>query len=415
MEDAKYKYIVRTYHIFCLVVAITLTSWCIYEYSMDRDVTEIRLRKFHETKEDIHPSITICSLNPFWEEKYRTYIKNHPAFNAVSDSQADAVITDYKNLLHSEKNWLHNIAYKYKNESSSSINQLIDRLHGIDYDSSTLSLKDFVSKFHITVPISSEELAYIHYDVLNDTNVIANNKSNDIQLYSLQEMKIINIYTSARQPYYKCFTIDTPLQLQTDIREVSIKLNTSIFSYGLSLSQFYFTLTYPKQFIRTPIGSRIVIPKSVERLPQCYKYEIHVGSMKVFKRRNKSQSPCNSDCFNHDKKQLNEIIRNIGCKPIHWKQTSNFPDCTKPNEYTKINQQIYQRNEFMPPCRSIEKLAKTTRGFDLGIKCLRNSYLDLKFYLDEEIFYEEVVLVPAYDIQHLVGNAGKIYDTSIRK
>ena len=72
MEDVKYKYIVRTYHIFCLVVAITLTSWCIYEYSMDRDVTEIRLRKFHETKEDVHPSITICSLNPFWEEKYRT-------------------------------------------------------------------------------------------------------------------------------------------------------------------------------------------------------------------------------------------------------------------------------------------------------------------------------------------------------
>ena len=86
MENAKYKYIVRAYHISCLVVAISLTSWCIYEYSKDRDVTEIRLRKFHETKEDIHPSITICSLNPFWEEKYRIYIKNHPAFNGLSDS-----------------------------------------------------------------------------------------------------------------------------------------------------------------------------------------------------------------------------------------------------------------------------------------------------------------------------------------
>ena len=61
----------------------------------------------------------------------------------------------------------------------------------------------------------------------------------------------------------------------------------------------------------------------------------------------------------------------------------------------------------MPPCRSIEKLAKTSIGYDLGIKCMTNSYLNLKFYQDEEIFYEEVRLVAAYDMQSLVGNAGK--------
>ena len=132
MEEVRYNYIVRSYHIFCLVVAITLTSWCIYEYSMDRDVTEIKLRKFHATNDDIHPSITICSLNPFWKEKYRTYIKNHHSFNISTDNKADALITDYKSLLHNEKVWQHNIAYRYKNDPSTSINELIERLHKID-------------------------------------------------------------------------------------------------------------------------------------------------------------------------------------------------------------------------------------------------------------------------------------------
>ena len=402
MQTVTYKFIIRAYHIFCLIVAITLTSWCIYEYSMDRDVTEIRLRKFHETNNDIHPSITICSRSPFLKEKYRIYIKNHPQLNISNDNQADAMMGYFKSFIDSSTNWLKGTAFKDQNES---YNQLIETLKGIDYDSSTISLRDLVSKFTLTVPVSSEQLAYIHYDVINDSHIASNNESNDLQLYALQEMKDINSYISARQPYYKCFTIDTPMKLQTDIREISIKLNTSIFSYGLSLSQFYFTLTYPKQFIRTPIGSRITINKN--KNPQCYKFQIHLGSMKVFKRRDKSSAPCNSDWLHHDEKQMNYIIRKVGCNPMHWNLIHNMPNCSTAKQYSEINKMFRETKEFMPPCRSIEKLAKFTTGLDLGIRCLTDSYLDLKFYLDEETFYEEVILVPAYDIQHLVGNAGK--------
>ena len=408
MEDVKYKCIARIYHLFCLFAAITLTSWCIYEYSMDRDITEIRLRKFHETKDDIHPSITMCSLDPFWDKKYRSYLKNHSKLNITNEIQADSMIAFYRSLINAESTWLQNTVFKGKNESYEDV---IQRFQVIDYDSSTLSLKDLISEFKITVPINSEELAGIHYNVLNDTHIVANNESSDVNRYSLQELQIINTYIIARQPYYKCFTIDIPFKRQADIREIAIRLNTSIFDYGLSLSSFYFTFTYPKQFIRTPIGSRILIPKNINRLPQCYKFEIHLGSMKVFKRRNKANSPCNPDWLNHDHKQLNKIIEKVGCNPMHWKQIPGWPSCSTPDQYAEINKQIYKRNEFMPPCRSIEKLAKTTRGSDLGSRLLGcvpgyTSHLDLQFFLDEEIFYEEVVLVPAYDIQHLVGNAG---------
>lgn len=106
---------------------------------------------------------------------------------------------------------------------------------------------------------------------------------------------------------------------------------------------------------------------------------------------------------------MNYIVGKVGCNPMHWDRIKNIPNCSTANQYSEINQMIYEKKEFMPPCRSIEKLAKSTNGFDLGLHCLTNNYLDLKFYLNEETFYEEVILVPAYDIQHLVGNAGKSF------
>ena len=69
----------------------------------------------------------------------------------------------------------------------------------------------------------------------------------------------------------------------------------------------------------------------------------------------------------------------------------------------------------MPPCRSVEILKKSTKGTELkGTGCLQSStsYLDLKVYLDEESFYKEIVLVRAYTIQSLIGNAGN-YDKHV--
>ena len=60
----------------------------------------------------------------------------------------------------------------------------------------------------------------------------------------------------------------------------------------------------------------------------------------------------------------------------------------------------------MPPCRSIELFSKSTRGIDPGRWCpVNNPYLDLSFTMDEEM-YKEITIVPAYNFQSLVGNAG---------
>ena len=49
----------------CSFIAIALTLWCFYEYELDKDISDISLRRFHETPDDIHPSITLCRKDPF--------------------------------------------------------------------------------------------------------------------------------------------------------------------------------------------------------------------------------------------------------------------------------------------------------------------------------------------------------------
>ena len=63
----------------------------------------------------------------------------------------------------------------------------------------------------------------------------------------------------------------------------------------------------------------------------------------------------------------------------------------------------------MPPCRSIEKLSKMTTGKDLSTSCFvtDDTYLDLRFYFDDETLYKEIVQVRAYTFPTLIGNAGK--------
>ena len=80
------------YYILCVLAAAILTFWCTYEYHLDHDVTEIILQKFHNTPNDILPSITLCDTNPFPE--YTTWL----------DDGKKALIQRYGSLINGYKN-----------------------------------------------------------------------------------------------------------------------------------------------------------------------------------------------------------------------------------------------------------------------------------------------------------------------
>ena len=414
MGKGKHMFAARIYHTLCLFAAIGLTSWCIYEYNLDCDVTEIVLHKYHETSDDIHPSITICYKRPYISQKYvSNYNQN------LSLVQAEKVLDWYSTLLSGNKH-----LFKASTSEEGKIDEkLLQTLEAIDYDDVTISLNDIISEFEITIPINFEQIYHFLYHVVNNSMVIKETSSvglltwdvdtdsnGTLQTEALNGFKYINTYISARQDNHKCFTFDVPIEPGIEIRQIRIRLDPSIFPWGLDLSQIYMTLTYPGQFLRSSRGNQIDLP--VRRRAQCYKFETHVGSMEVFKRRDKIQSPCNVDWRHQDERQLNDILGKVGCNPKHWKIQSHLPNCSTVEQYAELNKEIYQKDGFMPPCRSIEKLSKVTKGEDLGFRCLFNSYLDLKFFLDKDTLYKEIVLVRSYSAQSLIGNAGKSLNNS---
>ena len=62
-----------------MVAAVGLIGKCIHSYYLDKDVSQVEYRNFHETEEYIYPSITLCLKEPlspwkFWVERFGSEI-----------------------------------------------------------------------------------------------------------------------------------------------------------------------------------------------------------------------------------------------------------------------------------------------------------------------------------------------------
>ena len=387
----------KTYQCLCLISAIVLVSWCFHEYTLDNDVTEIHLTKFQSAPDDIHPSITVCFANPYQVEKFRKYQKNEISLDELRDFQS------------TYNEWIDG----YLPGQEVVDERTLQRLNQIDYDEVTISLTDIIAEFEVKVTVDLETIDHFAYRVVNNSLVLDKTISSITTPFNGPNR--INSYASTSRSTLKCFTFDVPYKGHPEIKEVMMRLNASIFPWGLNPRQFYFTLTYPKQFLRTSLGSRIHL--TAKRISRCYQFDVHVGAMEVLTRRNKKSLRCNEDWRNQDQKHLLDIIDKIGCNPKHWKIESPLPNCSNLKQHADAKKELYQNDGFMPPCRSIEKLAKTVTGkkvHEIECRSTPYGYLDVKFYFDEESTYKEIIRVPAYTLQSLIGNAGK-YSQSISK
>ena len=64
------KIFVKVFHVFCVMTTVGFVGWCINEYSLDHDYTETTFATFHETLDDMYPSITLCDTQPVIGEKF---------------------------------------------------------------------------------------------------------------------------------------------------------------------------------------------------------------------------------------------------------------------------------------------------------------------------------------------------------
>ena len=385
----------KLYFGICVFVTIVLTVWCVYEYTLDSEVSNIMLRQLHERPDDIQPSITLCDEDPFKMTKF--------SGKGLGDEQ---FLKSYRNYIIGQEFF--------------DFTELIPKIQSTDYDDISTGLSDILEHFSLEVLSSMETTFSVDYDLVENSLVAKQNISRYLTIESLnvgmisklKSLETIPVYISTRNGNHKCFTFDIPWIKGIPIKLVKLEMNATEAagnSGNIDLARYYVMLTYPNQTLQASRGKRIYL-NTHDRRGTCYRFKVTTGAMEVYHRRDKSEERCNVDWKQQDEKFMNYIIEKSGCNPKHWKIQSNYQYCNSTKQYQMITKRFHEIGAFMPPCRSIELLSTETKGVDAGwLRCPPGTkYLKLEFQLDKEMFYKEITEVKAYTLQSLIGNAGTL-------
>ena len=154
--------------------------------------------------------------------------------------------------------------------------------------------------------------------------------------------------------------------------------------------------------------------------------------MQVLKRRNKVTMPCSEGVPEDDEDFYNMAMHRIGCRPSFLKSSFHLPDCSSKEPYQKYMKIIGDRmglgdeddNITVIPCLSLEELDYTFnyQGYSAeDVQEMYQSEPDLSdillnvtsaFKLEFNIRLKKLQLISMvrkYDIEALIGNAGKLY------
>lgn len=72
-----WKFFKACFILFCIVGAMLMTVWLVYQYTLDKDVSSIDFKNYHNSDKELYPSITMC----FGESDKFSLFKTTQGFN----------------------------------------------------------------------------------------------------------------------------------------------------------------------------------------------------------------------------------------------------------------------------------------------------------------------------------------------
>ena len=66
----------KIYYLFCSacsISAVVYVCYCLYEYFLNEDISQVTFQEFHKREENIYPSLTVCLSSIFLEDELITY------------------------------------------------------------------------------------------------------------------------------------------------------------------------------------------------------------------------------------------------------------------------------------------------------------------------------------------------------
>lgn len=363
------KHLKFAHYILCISAALCLSIWCIYNYSLDEDLTRIDFKRFNEQKDDIYPSISVCLCNPYISKKLKKYGNDITPSKYIKFLQGDM--------------WQQ---------------EMLD----IDYEDVTIDIKDY----------------FLGYDITYSNNERVSYKSQDDIEPGTIGWRLP--YATLNVSSQKCFTVDIPFQPQKILRQLNIRIKTSIFpnktrpaklTYNPSngdVECFSIYFHYPMQMTAGKGIEKSSWPIREKNDSKAYTMFFKLKNIEVIHNRNKRMNPCIEYLSNHDKHTFQKFVEMAGCRPPYIKTNTTLTVCTTKEEMKKTidvsNEYRIARDNFDKiPCRNLGRLDFGYREYDLP-KDRTPSFNITLYYGDSK--YREIRQVRAFGLHALFGNIG---------
>ena len=91
MSINKEKIFVFTFGALCTFGAICLSSYWIYKYWLDEEVSVVHYTKFHESSDNVFPTLSLCVTDPFVDNRLAEYGSNQTSYSASRFSTKGSV------------------------------------------------------------------------------------------------------------------------------------------------------------------------------------------------------------------------------------------------------------------------------------------------------------------------------------
>ena len=347
MSSSKWMYLTACFHFLCWSAVLSLVSYWIYVYNLNKDLCLVDYKNYFETESDEPPVLSICLNNPISEEQLK-----------INAPQTD--LDTYMGFLNGS----------YFNTS------LLD----IDYQKVILDMSEYTSRVWLNWANGTTGYSPSTKGVFKSTNAF--------------------IYHNR---FYQCYRVQPPKE--RGLTGIGVTLNSTVFPDRKRPQNYemFSIMHYPNHLFKMIPTKRWAVKRESN---DKYKMRYRIDGVEVVKRRNKKSRPC-YDWSNFDAKIIENHIKKVGCRASYQPAFEDVPVCLS-QEGTNDASQDRVKLEYgiEPPCKSMETIYYTYSEADSSHTHAAEQNMVEILIAPYNKRFKEILQTRAIDIQALIGNIG---------
>ena len=303
----------RSFRSLCIATALSLIIYWLYVYGMNEDLCTIDYKAYHQERDDVYPTLSLCFVNDFAREKIKIKYPNLNPDSYLKFLKGNEFNPDFLNINYSD------IALDINNE--------------------------YLAGEYITYRNGSYQHNYF--------------SDNTKQLFQPSYSGFEKIGY-----FYNCFSLQVPQEKQ--VEGYGALLKTSIFPNSTRSPLYGMTayVHYPNQLMVA--AKTIKLSWTKREKYDKFEMKFNIDGVEILQRRNKRSQPCIENWKNYDDEVLVKHLNNIKCRSPYQSPSNEYPICNTTKEMKKSQFNLMTGEiDMYPPCKAMEKVYYTFKETNL--------------------------------------------------